>query len=483
MIFGFDTTYFRRLILPFLLTVALFGGSGCASTPTPLSPEDRKQLGRVGVVAVPSTPRVEFHTFAKGWAAGAAKGGAIGVVDGLLSSLTETLRNQPTGPYAGAAILITSVVVTTVSTIVYGVAGGLEAVPAKTAREIEQELNTTIGGVNLANDLAEKICAVSVARPDLDQYAVRHLGLCPSGTTLAYADLSKQGINTAVEVQVTEAGFRGGSGFQPNVSFYLNAHIRVIAADNGMEIYTRDFQYLSLERPFVEWFSDGSKELSSGFTQAMVTLSHRIVDELFIVTDFPFDSGLWALPGQPEFGSCWFRPIYPELKYTSLWHSIRHNLPGIHIRYTEVDSLQPLFKWEAFPRPRDQKASNASLLKEIADVTYDLKIWEATSDYPERLVYDISGLYDPQYRPTFPLKPMTKYFWTFRARYRLAGQSQGTRWAFSSIPSNAPSDYPQRRPGGTCDLDAIPSTNYFRFLTPCSTEVDRVTLDPDSPAN
>jgi len=231
-------------------------------------------------------------------------------------------------------------------------------------------------------------------------------------------------------------------------------------------MYSRDFQYLSRERPFAEWFSDGSKELLSGFRQAMATLAERIDDELFVVTSFPFDSGLWVFPGQPEFGSCWFRPIYPELRYTSLWYSIRHNAPGIQILYPEVDSLQPLLRWEAFPRPRDRKPEKASVLSTIGDVTYDLKIWEATGDYPERLMYDIRGLHDPQYRPPFPMKPRTKYFWTFRARYTLAGQSQVTRWAFSSIPSNVPADYPQRRPGGTCDLDAIPSTNYFRFVTP-----------------
>jgi hypothetical protein len=466
IIFEFNMICFRRSILILLLTFTLLSLGGCASTPAPLSPESRMQLGRVGVLALSSTPSIEFHTFAKGWAAGAAKGGAVGVVNGLLNSLGEAIRNQPTGPYAVPAILITTVVMTTVSTLAYGVSGGLEAVPAKTAQRIQKELNAAIGDANLANDLAEKICTVAVSRTDLERYAVIHLGLSQFGTTAAYDDLAKQDIDTAMEVQITEAGFRGGSGFQPSVRFYLNARIRLLATHNGTEIYTRDFQYLSREHPFAEWFSDGSKELLSGFGQAMVTLADRIVDELFIVTNFPFDTGLWALPGQPEFGSCWIRPIYPELKYTSLWYSIRHNSPGINICYTEVDSLQPLFRWEAFPRPRDQKSSNAAVLSQITDVTYDLKIWEANSDYPERLVYDISGLHDPQHRPTFPLKQMTKYFWAIRTRYKLTGQSQVTRWAFSSIPSNVPSDYPQRRPGGTCDLDNIPSTNYFRFITP-----------------
>lgn len=466
MISAYDTTWLYRSIRKLAFTIGFLILGGCVATPALLSPESRMQLGRVGVLSLPSKPNIEFQPFAKGWATGAAKGGAFGVIDGLLSALAEAARNQPTGPYAAPAILINAVVMTTVNTLVYGVAGGLEAVPAKTARQIEQELKAAIGDVNLANDLAENICTVSSGRTDLDRYALTCLGLPQSDNTGAYDHLAKQGINTAVEVQITEAGFRGGSGSQPLVRFYLNARIRLLAIDSGKEIYSGDFQYLSRDLPFAQWFMDGSKALLSGFKQGMIDLADRIVDELFIVTRFPFDTGLWALPGQPEFGSCWIRPLYPELKHTSLWYSIRHNAPGIHILYTAVDSLQPLFSWEAFPRPRDMKSENATVLNQISDVSYDLKIWEAASDYPERLVCDIRGLPDPRYRPPYPLKEKTKYFWAIRARYKLSGQSQVTRWAFASIPSNQVSDYPQRPPGGTCDLDAIPSTNYFRFITP-----------------
>ena len=459
-----DIALLLRAILMLVLTFTLLTVGGCASIPAPLSPETRMQLGRVGVLPLPSTPRVEFHTFAKGWAAGVAKGGGFGMVEGLLNTLIELQHNPPSGLFAGPMTFLTLAVGIAVHTAVYGVSGGLKAVPAKTAQTVEQDLRMSIGDMNLANELAEKMYAIAVSRNELHQHNVSLVRL-PPGTS-SYSDLSSQGINTAVEVKVTEAGFRGGSGSQPSVSFYLNTRIRLLATDNGSEIYTRDFQYLSRQLPFAEWFTNGSRELLSGFGQAFDSLADRIVDELFIVTNFPFESGLWAFPGTPEFGCCWFYPVYPEVKYTSLGHSIRSGTPGIRIRYTEVDSLQPLFKWEAFPRPRDLKPSNASILNNVSDVTYDLKIWEATNDFPDRLVYDISGLNRPEHRPTISLNSRTKYFWTFRARYKFSGQSQVTRWAFSNIPSNVPSDYPQRRPGGICDLDAIPSTNYFRFITP-----------------
>lgn len=452
-------------LLPLLIALLLLAG-GCTTLPAPPSHEVRQQFGHVAVVAVPSAPALEFHTFAKGWAAGAAKGGAAGMLEGLVNSLAETARNTPTGVYAEPAMLVTTIILTTVSTVVYGVSGGLHAVPGKAAQQIEQDLQATLGGIDMANDLAEAIQQDSAARTDLDRFAVTHLASPKPSGSINYASLATQGVDTLVETEITEAGFRGGSGSQPKVRFYLNARIRLRTSGDGRELYTRDFQYLSRERPFADWFASGSQALQTAFREGVDGLAGRVVDELFLVTKFPFDSGLWAMPGQPEFGTCWFRPLYPEYRFTSLWHSIRHNEPGISIIYTRVDSLQPELSWEPLPRPRDRTPQNEDVIGRISAVSYDLKIWEEEAGYPARLVLDVGGLDEPRYVPAIPLREKTKYLWTMRARYSLAGEPQVTRWAFSNIPSNSAEDYPQRQAGSTCDLDAIPSANYFRFETP-----------------
>lgn len=91
--------------------------------------------------------------------------------------------------------------------------------------------------------------------------------------------------------------------------------------------------------------------LAEGFRHAVASLAERILDELFIITDFPFASGLWAMPNSPEFGICWFRPLYPERRLRPLSTSVRegllHPLTGEEqmlrdmIVYTPVGSLRP----------------------------------------------------------------------------------------------------------------------------------------------
>ena len=119
-------------------------------------------------------------------------------------------------------------------------------------------------------------------------------------------------------------------------------------------------------------------------------------------------------------------------------------------------------RWEPFPRPRDIKPGNKAVLPRIGAVTYDLKIWEAASGFPSRLVYQRNGLPRPEHTLDYALEPHTRYFWTFRARYTFDARPQATRWAFSSVPATAAG----MPPGGTCELDEIPATNYFRFVTP-----------------
>lgn len=454
----------RRSRAGIALLAALVVFAGCTTVPKPPSTATRTGLGRVAVVALPSSPRVEFHTFAKGWAAGATKGGAQGLVTGLLSAIVDLNRNPPTGPYAGVFTLVGLAVEGAVATVVYGVAGGVESVPVKTARRVEGKLRAELGAVRLADDLVGRFLTVAGRRRDLDRYGLT--SVAASGGTSGREALSAAGISTTLAMQVTEAGFRGGSRLDPTVRFYLNAHVRLLDTATGTEVYARDFQYLSRARQFEDWFAAGSAAFATTFDEALDRLSDRIADEIFLTTKFPFESGILALPGRSEFGSCWFYPIEPAAHYTSLWYSFSHNAPGVHLRYTRVDSPEPLLRWEPFPRPRDLTPDHASVLSRISDVSYDVKIWEAVDDYPDRLVYDVGGLAEPAYRPSPPLQAGTRYFWTFRARYKLAGEPQVTRWAFSNIPSNLPSDYPQRPAGGGCALDGIPSTNYFRFATP-----------------
>lgn len=127
--------------------------------------------------------------------------------------------------------------------------------------------------------------------------------------------------------------------------------------------------------------------------------------------------------------------------------------------FVQVDSLQPTFRWEAFPRKQDLAADKEGDLTRLTSVTYDLQIWRAgdTLQYPAERVCAQQGLAETSHRIEQLLAPNTRYSWTVRARFLVNGEPRVTEWAMYEWE-----DTRLRRP-----FDEIfPSPRYFRFKTP-----------------
>lgn len=161
------------------------------------------------------------------------------------------------------------------------------------------------------------------------------------------AHLASQGTDTVIEVQVTDAGSHGGSGTNPEARFYLSTRILLIDPHGKGLLFGRDFQYLSGSHLITDWFSQRSQVLMATFTEVVLVLEERILDELFVVSLFPFDSSYRALPGSPEFGFCWFRRIHLELKYISPLDSVSFGSAGIEIRLVKAESFRPFVAIES----------------------------------------------------------------------------------------------------------------------------------------
>jgi hypothetical protein len=435
-----------------LLSIWLILLVGCASAPPPPSPALRARLETIGVVAAASAPRTEFLAVARGWEAGVAAD---------LATLPSVLRGVISGgggridPIGVAAAVVATAFSLTVGGVAAGATGAWDSVPAAVAEEIDRTIRDSIGQADLPAALADAIRQSAGQREDLRRHRIIRIGR-------GAPDQRGDPPGALLEVQVVEAGFQGEERAEPRLALYLTARTRLLDGSTRHEHYTRDFRYASIGRPLAEWTAADGRLIAAGLQEAVADLATRILDEVFLLARFPFASGLWALPGTPQFGACWFQPLDPPHGWKSVFAITPSTPPEDFLDYPLVNSTQPVLRWEAFPRPRDAAPENEQILRSITDVSYDVKIWEAPRNYPERLVEDATGLRAPAFRPRVPLASRTKYFWTMRARYRLGGELQVTRWAYSLVPSTAP----EMPAGGSCDLDAIPPSNYFRFQTP-----------------
>jgi len=129
-------------------------------------------------------------------------------------------------------------------------------------------------------------------------------------------------------------------------------------------------------------------------------------------------------------------PAYPP---------VEKRIFAIYPDFVEVDSLQPTFHWQTFPRPKD------SLSGKVQEVTYEFRIWTMTPGESGKVRYARSGLKSPYHKVEEPLEPSSKFFWSVRARFLIDGQVRVTEWGLAGIPLRD---------------EAVPNQSCFRFQTP-----------------
>jgi len=137
------------------------------------------------------------------------------------------------------------------------------------------------------------------------------------------------------------------------------------------------------------------------------------------------------------------RPEYP---------AVRHNFFNPEIAFVTVDSLQPILKWEPFPRPQDRVADK--FMERVSTITYDLQIWRiGENGQPAELVYERNGLAVPYHKIETPLLSSREYLWSVRARFDLDGKPRVTEWGRPTM-------------GNVGRQDVVPNLNFYRFETP-----------------
>ncbi len=152
------------------------------------------------------------------------------------------------------------------------------------------------------------------------------------------------------------------------------------------------------------------------------------------------------------------RPEYPK-SYKRVW-------PGFPIAsadniFTEIDTIEPVFRWDSFPKKKDLESKKQELhevLARITDIKYDLKIFRAENEYPDELVYSKQGLPEPFHKIEKPLESCTKYFWSVRARFKLDNKTRVTGWSVWVLLD---------QPEDPWHSSYVPNPYFYTFQTPC----------------
>jgi len=238
-----------------------------------------------------------------------------------------------------------------------------------------------------------------------------------------------------LEASVLEVGFSKGVSRlgREGYSLGLSAHARLVDTTSNNVVDEMNHTHISDAHSATEWLQDDARLFVHAVNEALKATAHDMVLELFRLYYPPATS-------EPEGDASQLvpyyvlRPIYPEPRRgIDLRGAFFDRYQGgcCDIKFSNVDSLQPTFRWESFPRQFDVSAAGDHH-RRFTNVTYEITIYKAEK---ARYHYETGpqfytrrGLPDSQHRMEEPLAPCGRYTWTVRANFLLDGQPRATEW-------------------------------------------------------
>lgn len=238
-----------------------------------------------------------------------------------------------------------------------------------------------------------------------------------------------------LEVSVLEFGFSSGVSRLGKEGYRLDltTHSRLVDTTSNNVMDKMKHIHNSDVHSATEWLQDDAEIFVHSVNDALRMTAHAMVLELFRLYYPPAS----AEPEGDEKALVPYyvlRPIYPEPRRgIDLRGAFLEKYLGgcCDIKFSHVDSLQPTFRWERFPRQLDISAAG-DLPGRFSDVSYEITIYKAEkarSQYVAGpLFYTRIHLLDPQHQIEVPLQPCGRYAWTVRARFLMDGQPRSTEW-------------------------------------------------------
>jgi hypothetical protein len=399
----------RRRIAALFLALIFAIQSGCATLDRAV-PNTRYQatLGKVAVATTLQEPSIKFEGFARSKAQGAATGAG--------STFAECLGGLGTGGGCSGAICGAAVLfwlgVCTVASAVSGVVGAADALSAAEVRGAEAGLSSALNTKAIQESLRDQVVAAAVAKG-------MKLASVTSAPTGDYRPLAAAGVDTVLEVSLTKVGTQG-SGVNEPLTLNMEAHIRLIRTRDLTEVFATDYRHLGERLKLSEWSANGGQRLVRALENGYQSLGSHIYDCVFLLYPFPNRDSQWVGLLSPAFG---LAPVFPAMRGVLTGDPFM----GDRFEWITIDTLQPTFHWQRFPREADFKMAPEEMGR-VKSVRYDVVVARESNLAPAEIVYRREGLSDTVHTMTTSLRPDTRYFWTVRARFDLDGRQRVTEW-------------------------------------------------------
>lgn len=490
---------------------------GCALAPRkPFGPpdpsyvkeQDRIPIKRVAVVAARFEPEVDTQMGPPGTGGAAPKTVATGVAGGgvvgiLACALFTGGSFGPWGPIVPTCAQMMAL------SLAHGAAAGttLAGVEGAWSAPHTQPGQETVSPETVAKETLRQLGVQQEVRSRAVRYGnkstfatfseVRGVGPDAVASVPDYVSTARQGVDAVLEIRVLGLHTVRLEAFGIGFALRITAGARLMRASDGSILSDQVYHAYSESRPYHEWARDGGRAFRAALYQVQDELAEQIVDELFLLYSLRSAHALADLAPEErgrEFRRYVLAPEYPNLGICVFCGP--RNFAGLP--FSAVDSLQPEFRWERFPRSGELGAGEMGPAPSVTSVSYELRVYRSNRYFKHTyvqivpvgtipvplwetldvwnaasMVHERTGITQPHHRLELPLEPCTRYQWTVRARYALDGMPRVTEWAGAFPPDRAPWTLRHHHAPETIDtrlkgLAISPSAYYYPFMTPAA---------------
>lgn len=271
----------NKLIVVCLILPLIIGQSGCAvpkpyALPPPLSEAVREKLGTIGIVSADFTPKAEIcKPMGKG--AGAATGAGEGAAEMILGGAST---GDPFG-------LLLGVVLAPVGATVGAVAGTVKGVPAKQRKKAEDAINKAVSELKIQSSMRDCVLRVAQHQTQYHFVLLDVKGSKTAGSKADYRILKNKGVDTVLEITVSDFGLWAASGINPPLVFFMKMQARLIRTMDCSLLYKQNLEYRSAKFLYTEWAANDAKLLREEFDRCYLDLAEKLVEQVFMVYNLP----------------------------------------------------------------------------------------------------------------------------------------------------------------------------------------------------
>lgn len=306
-------------------------------------------------------------------------------------------------------------------------------------------------------------------------------------------------LDTVLEIAVTNVIAKKTSGPQRlPIEFQMTFRARLIQVNGGKVLDSITHNFFAYSE-YGDLAKDDAKLLTNVFQPVSREFAENVVDELFLnyrtIEDIycpeikqpasdsseskraiPDTSDTKGGPQKSYYASCVpdyaLQPLYPEVQRLSIFTSEPRSIR--FLKFVAVDSLEPTFRWESFPRLK--RLSQAKAESRLTDVKYDVRIFSTGvlntwyMFFGGYQFHEVRGLSEPSYKLGNVLEPCHRYYWTVRARFKLDGKSRATEWSGEYNGKNVIYNpwWWRRDISPSILINPLNTAYYFPFRTPAA---------------